>query len=70
MTCGAPFVTLKVLPSGGLDRRLGALVHGIERHEMRDLIGLQRVLVLQAAQHRQIDGVVVLLLARRARRPG
>ena len=28
---------------------------------MRDLIGLQRTLVLQAAQHRQIDRVVVLL---------
>ena len=44
----------------GLDGGLGALVHWIERLEMRDLIGLQRLLVLQAAQDGEIDRVVVL----------
>ena len=61
---------LEGLSVRGLHRRLGALVHRIERHEMRDLIRLQRLLVLQAAQHRQIDRVVILRLATPARRRG
>ena len=47
-----------------LDRGLGPLVHGIERREMGDLIGLQRLLVLQAAEDREIDRVVVRRLRR------
>ena len=50
---------LECLSVRALDRGLGPLVHGIERREMCDLIGLQRLLVLQAADDREIDRVVV-----------
>jgi hypothetical protein len=39
---------------------LGALVHRIERLEMRDLVGLQRLIVFQAAEDGEIDRVVVV----------
>ncbi len=35
MTCGAPLVDLELAAVGRLDRRLGALVHGIEGLEVR-----------------------------------
>ena len=46
----------------GLDGGLGAFVDWVEGLEMCDLIGLQRLLVLQASQDREIDRVVVLRL--------
>ena len=58
---------LECLSIGALDRGRGPLVHGIEWLKMRDLIGLQRLLVLQAAKDREIDRVVVRRLRRRLR---
>ena len=55
-----PFRHLERLPVLVLDGRLGALVHRIERLEMRDLVGIQRRLVFQPAEDGEIDRVVVL----------
>ena len=55
---------LERLSVWALDGGLGALVHRVERLEMDDLIALQGLVVFQAAQNGQIDGVVIV----RARR--
>ena len=50
---------LELLSVRALDGGLGAFMHRVERLEMNHLIALQRLLVFQAAQNGQIDGVVV-----------
>src|SRR5277367_5287037 len=55
-----PLGHLKRLAIRALDRGLGAFVHRIEWLEMRDLIRLERLFVLQAAQNGEVDRVVVL----------
>ena len=57
-------VTLNCFPSATLDGGLGALVHRVERLEVNHLVALQGLIVFQAAQHGQVDGVLIL----RARR--
>ena len=51
---------LEFLSIRALDGSLGALVHGIEGLEMSHLIGLQGLIVLQTAQHGQVDRVLVV----------
>ena len=46
MTCGAPLVVLKFLPSGSLHRGLGALVHRVEGREVLDRYDLSSSLSL------------------------
>jgi hypothetical protein len=50
----------KLLPVGSFDRGFGALVHGIERREMHDVKGLQDVCILDAADHGEIDRILIL----------
>ena len=60
MTCGAPLVTLKVVPSAAGDGGLGAFVHRVEGFEMGDGVTLQDIGVLEATEHRAVDRVVVV----------
>ena len=46
-------------PVPTLHRRLGPLVDGVERLEVLNGVGLRRLVVLQAAEHGQVDDVVV-----------
>ena len=55
---------LERLSVRALDGGLGAFMHRVERLEMGDLIAFQGLIVFQAAQNGQIDGVVIV----RARR--
>ena len=55
---------LELLSVRALDGGLGALMHRVERLEMDHLVALQGLIVFQAAQNGQIDGVVIV----RARR--
>ena len=55
---------LELLSVRALDGGFGALMHRVERLEMQHLVTLQRLIVLQAAQHGQVDGVLIV----RARR--
>ena len=47
-------------PVGGGDGGLGALAHRIERLELDHVVVVQRLIVRQAPEHRQIDGVGVV----------
>ena len=47
-------------PVGGGDGGLGALAHRIERLELDHVVVVQRLIVRQAPEHRQIDGVGVI----------
>ena len=60
MTCGAPLVTLKAVPSAPVTVGLGAFVHRVEGFEVGDGVSLQDLGVLEAAEHRAVDGVVVV----------
>ena len=60
ITCGAPLVTLNVRSVRGRDGGLGAFVHRVERLEVDHLVALQRLVVVQAAEDGQVDGVVVV----------
>ena len=60
ITCGAPLVTLNCLSVRAFDGGFGALMHRVERLEMDHLIALQGLIVFQAAEHGQIDGVVIV----------
>ena len=51
---------LKLLSVLALDDGLGAFVHRIERREVNDLVALQSFGILDAFQHGQIDGVVIV----------
>ena len=56
---GAPLATLNCFPSAAFDGGFGAFMHRIERLEMDYLIALQRLIVLQAADHGEVDSVLV-----------
>ena len=45
----------------GLDGGLGAFADGVERLEVHDVVAPQRLLALQAAQHGEVDRVVVVV---------
>ena len=55
---------LELLAVRALDGGFGALMHRVERLEMDHLIAFQGLIIFQAAQHGQVDGVLVF----RARR--
>ena len=60
ITWGAPFVTLNEDPSVGGDGGLGALAHRIEGLELDHVVVVQRLIVRQAPENGQIDGVGVV----------
>ena len=61
MTCGAPFVTLNAFPSGPVTAAASVrLCTGSKRLEMAHLVAFQGLIVFQAAQNGQVDGVVIV----------
>ena len=51
---------LELCASSCLDRCFGALADRLEGLEVDNFVGVQRLLVLDAGEHGEVDGVVVV----------
>ena len=68
MTCGAPLVTVNVLPSAAVTVASVRLWTGSKGSKWVMRVGLQGLGVGQPAQHGEVDRVVVVARGRPARR--